>query len=101
MKIGDEVIVKALVKPEYTIENYRQLIRIEFDNPKKMIYTGYTFRQEGVYVGGGRPFYSPFSMDDYEPPYLSVDKTIKVLRVKEHERCNDRFALVEDVNAES
>jgi hypothetical protein len=98
MKIGDIVLVKALIRPEYTIDNYRKLVREEFDSPKEMIYTGYTFRQEGIYVGGGRPHYNPFGLEDYyEPPYLSVEKTVKVLRVKEHERCNDRFAFIEDV----
>jgi len=96
MKIGDEVIVKALVEPVY-VDNNRTLIRKELDPPKKMIYTGYTYRQEGTYMGG-KGIYGRFGFyDDYEPPYLSVEKTIKVLRVKESERSNDKFAFVEDV----
>ena len=97
MKIGDKVLVTALVKPEYVDESQRKLIRVEFDTPAEMIYTGYTFRQEGIYHGG-RQYGSYFGRYDFEPPYLLVEKTIKVLRVKEHERCNDKFALVEDVS---
>ena len=98
MKIGDRVLVSALVKPEYVDENQRKLIREVFDKPKEMIYTGYTFRQEGRYQGG-RHFSRSYLLGpfDYDPPYLSVEKTIRVLRVKEYERSNDKFALVEDV----
>lgn len=101
MKIGDKVLVKALVHPEYIEDNKRKLVRIELDTPEEMIYTGYTFRQEGTYHGG-RQYGSYFGYDyDAEPPYLQVEKTIKVLRVKKTERSNDRFALVEDVSATS
>jgi len=96
MKIGDKVLVKALVEPVY-VDNNRTLIKKELDPPKEMIYTGYTFRQEGTYMGG-KGVYGRFGYyDDYEPPYLSVEKTTKVLRVKENERCNDKFAFEEDV----
>jgi len=95
MKIGDRVLVKALVEPVY-VEKYRTLTRVELNPPKEMIYTGYTFRQEGKHCGG-RPYGSYYGTIDYDPPYLSVDKTIKVLRVKENERCNDKFAFAEDV----
>jgi hypothetical protein len=88
MKIGDRVLVRALVKSIYE-DKYRKLIREEFDVPKEMIYTGYTFRQEGRHVGGRYGSY-------FEPPYLSVEKTIKVIRVKEHERHNEKFAFPED-----
>jgi len=77
-KIGDWVEVEAIVNFYYDGGNQRQIQRIS----KIFIgqVCGIRNRFLGKYIGGDS---SGYSLDDYDPAYLEVDKTIEVYLVTE------------------
>ena len=95
--IGDKVEVRALVEAKYDDADYRRLIRKCFFKPRTMFYVGYTFKQEGMYREAKPQSHYGGYGDEFDPPYLEVQRTMKVVRVKQGPRSNDQFALFEDV----
>ncbi len=93
MEIGTEVVVNKTAHPTY-LGNKRTWYSYELPKPKLGYYVGYTFKQEGTYKDG-RTF-NPI-IEEYEQPYLTDIKTIKLIRIKFSPRGNDQFAFPKDI----
>ena len=101
MKIGTKIKIKAYAFPtlEPIKDNspptyYRKYIPLKTRSPMIGYYTGYTYKQEGIYT----PPYYPSKDGDYQlDGSLTQIKPLKLARFKLHERQNDRFAFFEDI----
>lgn len=94
MEIGTRLRVHAIVDPYYTPDGYRHIGKKWLKPPEWGWYVGYTFKQEGKYVEGYRV--NLWGGDDDVPPHLKVSKTIKVYRVRFHERGVEHYCFPED-----
>ena len=82
-KIGDEVFVKAIIKPNYVDE--RRIWKRHKCN-REAFYVGVAYKQEGM-----------AAWNRSRGSHITDIKAIKVIRVKFNERANDKFALAQDV----
>ena len=85
-KMGEEVIINALLKPVYK-NKVRTWERFKIKE-RKAFYTGIAYKQEGNWT-------------DYPHAHLKDIKAIKVLRVKFNGRGNEKFTLPQDVRRKS
>ena len=85
-KMGEKIIVKAIVYPMYVLGE-RKWLREQLINPREAFYVGYTYKQEGAV----------FTDPETGISNLINIKSIKVLRVKFSDWGNDYFALLQDV----
>lgn len=93
--IGDLVKVLAVAEPFYNEKKKRIWISKPLKESKLGTYVGYTFKLEGEYVPAGSA--SPPNYDNSEPAYLSISRTVRLLRIKFTERSNDVFCFESDV----
>ncbi len=96
-KIGDVILVSAIVTPKYDHVKTRFLEQEFFNEPKKAWYVGFTFKQTGEYSTGSTNNSSYFEPPDYGPPYLINRKDHKVFRIRFSERGKEFYCLPEHV----
>jgi len=97
-KMGDKVLVESVALPDYDANNIRKWIQRKLDKEVEAYYVGFSYKQEGKYSPPTN--YSSYGYESYggfEPGYLKVTNTIKLLRIKFRENGNDRFVFPEDI----
>ena len=72
-KIGDKVFVKGEFKPAYSQGNKKIAIEMWFKNPKFGVVCGASHKYLGTYKDIGD--------DEYDQPYLSVEKVVTIWKV--------------------
>ena len=85
-KMGEEVMVSAILKPGYFTICKREWKRFKI-KPRKAFYVGIAWKHEGDCSTDHQGFGT----------HLRNIKAIKVIRFKFNERANDKFALLQDV----